>query len=126
MDPIVTNTPRPGDTLAQIIARTASRDEGATKHDGEKSNRPELIPPEAVTALGTVLAFGAKKYGDRNWEKGFKWSRIFGAAMRHLWAWWGGEKADPETGFSHLYHALACIAFLVAHEARDLGTDDRA
>lgn len=95
-----------------------------TKFDADKI-RMDLIPPEAVTALAAVLTFGAKKYADRNWEKGMGWSRPFGALMRHMWAWWGGEQKDPETGYSHLWHALCCIAFLVTYEQRKIGVDDR-
>lgn len=95
------------------------------KHDSEKPTRPELIPPEAVEALGTILAFGAKKYADRNWELGMDWGRVFGAGMRHLWAWWRGEDKDLETGYSHLWHALTCIAFLVTYEQRGIGKDSR-
>lgn len=121
---------------ARPIDETLSRlglDEGQ-KFDGAKP-RYELIPPEAVDALARVLTYGAAKYEARNWEKGMKWGRVFGAAMRHLWAWWGGAgqtrqnfafgEIDPETGFSHLWHALCCIAFLVAYEARKIGDDDR-
>lgn len=98
--------------------------EGA-KFDGDKL-RMDLIPPEAVEALAQVLTFGAKKYADRNWEKGIKWGRVFGAAMRHLWAWWRGDSLDKETGYSHLWHALTCIAFLLTYEARKMETfDDR-
>lgn len=96
----------------------------ATKHDAGKA-RFDLIPVEAVAALAEVLTFGAEKYGARNWEKGFPWGRVFAALMRHLWAWWRRAPADPETGFSHLWHALACVAFLVAFEARGAGEDDR-
>jgi hypothetical protein len=73
--------------------------------------------------------------GDRNWELGMSWGRVFGALMRHLWAWWGGRgpttksflfgDLDSETGMSHLWHAACCIAFLVAYEERGAGTDDR-
>lgn len=94
------------------------------KHDGGKV-RLELLPPEFLVATGLVLTFGAEKYGVRNWERGMKWSRVFGALMRHMWAWWGGEQRDPETGYSHLYHASACIAFLIAYEERGVGEDDR-
>lgn len=65
------------------------------------------------------------RVGDRNWEHGMKWSRPFGALMRHMWAWWRGEDKDPETGRSHLWHAGCCIAFLIAYEARGDGEDDR-
>ena len=63
--------------------------------------------------------------GDRNWEKGMKWSRLFGASLRHLWKWWWYKAPDEETGYSHLKHALCCIAFLVAYEERKVGEDDR-
>lgn len=102
----------------------------------ENKIRLELIPPELIFSVGTVLTFGAKKYRDRNWEIGMKWSRPFGAAMRHLWAWWAGKgptsqnflfgSTDSETGFSHLWHAGCCIAFLIAYEDRRMTVwDDR-
>lgn len=97
---------------------------GAAKHDQEKI-RMELVPSDAIEALATILTFGAKKYAAWNWAKGFAWSRLYGAAMRHMTAWNNGEKCDPESGYSHLWHALCCIAFLVVHERRGLGTDDR-
>ncbi len=95
-----------------------------TKHDSGKI-RFELIPPEALEALASVLTFGAKKYAPWNWAKGFDWSRLYGAAQRHLNAWWSGEQKDPETGYSHLWHGLCCVAFLVVHEMKGLGKDDR-
>ena len=96
----------------------------ALKFDEEKI-RYELLPPEFLEATSVILTFGAKKYEDRNWEKGMKWSRVFGALMRHMWAWWRGEHTDPETGKSHLWHACCCLAFLVAYEQRKVGEDDR-
>jgi Domain of unknown function (DUF5664) len=94
------------------------------KDDSGKA-RHDLIPPELPEAVALVLAFGAAKYGERNWEKGMKWGRPFAAMMRHMWAWWRGEREDTETGFSHLWHAAACIAFLIAFEERQIGADDR-
>lgn len=116
-----------------------------TKHDttlkieGNKLDagkvRLELIPPELLFAVGTVLTFGAQKYADRNWELGMSWSRVFGALMRHMWCWWAGKgptsenfifgSTDDETGYSHLWHAGCCICFLIAYEERKTGTDDR-
>ena len=90
------------------------------KNDQDKI-RMELIPPELLTAVGTVLTIGAKKYGDRNWEKGIGNGRVYGALLRHLNAWWAGEAHDLESGYSHLWHAGCCIAFLIAYEARGLG-----
>ncbi len=84
-----------------------------------------LAPFDAITAIVKVLAFGAKKYAPRNWEKGMDWSRLYSALMRHLVAWWSGEKADSDTGYSHLWHAGCCILFLIAYEIRGIGKDDR-
>lgn len=94
------------------------------KFDGDKI-RLELLPPELLTAVGTILTFGAKKYADRNWENGMDWSRVYGALLRHLNAWWSGEDIDPESGKSHLWHAGCCIAFLITYEQRGIGTDNR-
>lgn len=94
------------------------------KHDAGK-NRLELLAPEFVEGVGSVMTFGAGKYSAGNWAKGMKWTRPFGAALRHLYAWARGEKADPETGLSHLYHAACCIMFLAVYEERGIGEDDR-
>lgn len=94
------------------------------KFDQDKP-RPELIAPELIESLSLVLTYGAKKYADRNWEKGMNWSRPFGALMRHMWAWWRGEDKDPETGFSHLAHAACCLMFLITYETRKPTFDDR-
>ncbi len=99
--------------------------EEGKKFDQDKI-RMELIPPELLEAVGTILTFGAKKYDDRNWEKGMNWSRVYGALLRHLNAWASREDTDPETGKSHLWHAGCCIAFLITYEMRGIGTDDRA
>ena len=97
---------------------------GGRKDDFGKT-RYDLLPPEMLDGVAKVLTFGAGKYGQRNWEKGMGWGRPFAALMRHMWAWWRGEAADPESGMSHLWHAGCCIAFLIAYEARGAGADDR-
>ena len=96
----------------------------AVKYDSGKP-RMDLIPPEVMLALGTVLAYGAKKYSGRNWELGFDWGRSVAALKRHLTAWEAGQDNDLETGMSHLWHVLTNAAFLVTFEAREVGTDDR-
>lgn len=87
--------------------------------------RYDLIPPEALEALAEILTLGSIKYSDRNWEKGMKWGRVFGAMMRHAWSWWRGQTLDPESGKSHMWHVLCNAAFLTTYEARKIGEDDR-
>lgn len=78
-----------------------------------------LLPWDALLQVVLVLAFGAKKYAARNWEKGLSYSRVYGALQRHLVSWWQfGENTDPETGLSHLAHAMCCIMFLLAYVVR--------
>lgn len=95
------------------------------KDDSDKI-RLELIPMELITEVGKVMTFGAKKYSDRNWERGMSYSRVFGACVRHLCAWWNPlvPDTDDETGLSHLSHAACCIAFLVSYECRGQGEKD--
>lgn len=95
-----------------------------TKYDQGKDPW-HLMPTDALRAIVKVLAFGAQKYQERNWEKGMSWSRVYSALLRHLHAWYEGEKKDPETGYSHLAHAGCCVLFLIAYEIRGVGTDDR-
>ncbi|KQW00062.1 hypothetical protein ASC87_19945 [Rhizobacter sp. Root1221] len=85
----------------------------------------ELLPPEALLEIAKAFTFGAKKYSANNWRKGFKWMRVTGALLRHVYAWMRGEKADPESGLSHLAHAGACLCFLLTFEATGTGEDDR-
>lgn len=96
----------------------------AVKFDGDKP-RMELLPPKAMEEVAKVLTVGAKKYSDYNWRKGFDWTRLIGAAYRHLSAFSAGEDKDPETGLSHIAHAACCLMFLVEHETVGFGRDDR-
>lgn len=97
---------------------------GATKHDAGKP-RYDLIPYDALKEIAKVLSFGASKYQDRNWEKGFSYSRPFRAAVGHLCDWFLGEENDPESGLSHLAHAACNILFLLTFRIRKTGADDR-
>lgn len=80
--------------------------------------RMDLVPPSVMTAIATVAAFGAGKYGDRNWERGMPYSKVYAPLMRHLMAWWQGEHLDAESGLPHLYHIAWNAAALVEYARR--------
>jgi hypothetical protein len=102
---------------------TADYREGV-KFDSGK-NRLDLIPAYPLEQLGLIYTFGANKYADHNWRKGMAWSRIFGAIMRHLWAFWRGEDLDPESGLPHVAHACwGCFTLLEFMQTRKT-LDDR-
>lgn len=94
------------------------------KNDQEKI-RLELLSVCFLEEIAKVMTFGAKKYDSHNWRSGFAWSRLLGAALRHLLAFMRGEDKDPESGFSHLAHLGCCTMFLFEHYHRKLGKDDR-
>ena len=81
------------------------------KHDGTKP-RIDLVDPEFLEELGSVLSFGVSKYAAHNWRNGIHASRLIAAAYRHLGAINRGEDIDPESGFSHAGHLGCCVQFL--------------
>ena len=94
------------------------------KYDQGKA-RYDLIAAHSLHEIIQVYTMGAEKYDDNNWRKGMKWGRVFGAGMRHMWAFWRGEDIDPESGLHHLAHAAwACITLLEYTKTRP-GFDDR-
>lgn len=94
---------------------------------GRKPQRMDLVPWGSIMKISEVFDFGARKYEDRNWEKGYEWSLSFGALQRHLASWWEGEDLDAESGLSHLQHAgfhlLALLKFVDEEQYEEL--DDR-
>lgn len=76
--------------------------------------RTDLLSARAMLEVARVLEFGARKYAPDNWKKveGRRW-RYFGAALRHLWDWWQGNRIDPESGCHVLAHAICDVMFLL-------------
>ena len=96
----------------------------AKKFDDEKE-RYDLLPAMQLHELVQVYTYGAKKYGSNNYREGMRWGRIFGAILRHLYAFWRGQIRDEESGLSHLAHAAwGCLTLMVYWE-ECIGEDDR-
>lgn len=82
----------------------------------------DLIPSIVAAELSVVMALGAitKGYGRWNWhEAGVDAETYYAAALRHLTLWRAGEDIDPESGVSHLIHAMACLT--IVRDAQDVG-----
>lgn len=56
----------------------------AIREPSEGKGRFDLITPFGLERLAKWYELGAKKYSDRNWEKGIPFSRYFDSAMRHM------------------------------------------
>lgn len=94
------------------------------KDDSAKA-RYDLIPAGPLHAVAGVFTLGAAKYGVRNWENGIQFGRLFAALMRHAWAWWRGERNDPEDGQHHLSAVVFCALALMQLEETHAELDDR-
>jgi hypothetical protein len=101
----------------------------ATKFDTGKLDW-SLLPLDSIEEILKVLEFGKQKYSAHNWSQGegFKYSRVFNAICRHLFAWARGEDLDPETGLSHIAHCGCNVLFLlhfIKHKDKYPNNDDR-
>lgn len=85
----------------------------AVKHD---DNKPDwsLVPFESLEGMVKVLEFGAKKYDGWNWTNGggFSYTRVLRSCLRHIFAYMRGEDNDPESGLSHIHHAMCNLLFI--------------
>ena len=79
----------------------------------------ELIEGKFILGVGSVLGFGAEKYGRDNWKRATleDVERVKGALLRHTVALMDGEKIDPESGLSHTYH-IGCNAMFLDYFSR--------
>ncbi|KKN22933.1 hypothetical protein LCGC14_0910080 [marine sediment metagenome] len=96
------------------------------RKDDSSKLRYDLIPPYALEALAHVYTIGANKYGDGNYLKGMDWSRVYGALLRHIQAFWMGETFDPEDDQEHLASVAWCAFTLLTFEVNGIGNDDRS
>ena len=85
----------------------------------------DLVDPDYIDGLASVLGFGANKYAAHNWRGGINYSRLIAAAYRHLGAINRGEDLDPESGLPHVYHLACCNMFLASMMATRPDLDDR-
>lgn len=96
---------------------------GGLRYDNGK-NRLDLLPPEWVWGLGVITTEGAKKYAERNWEKGMPWSKVWGPMLRHAFKWLMGERYDAETGCHHLLMVAWNALALFTYDLRQIGEND--
>lgn len=97
-------------TVGRLIQPNTVELSKGTKLDSGKPDL-SLLSPIWILGVGRIMSFGAKKYAPNNWRKGIELTRLLAAALRHIFAFLGGENKDPETGELHLYHASCCLMF---------------
>lgn len=109
--------------LAPGEVRTVSATGG---EKGQKLARFDLIPTGPLWEVAELYGIGASKYAERNWERGYEWSKSYSAMMRHLNQFWQGKNIDDGpggTGKPHLacaiFHAMALLEFTETHPEFD-------
>lgn len=83
--------------------------------------RVDLLPPRALLAVGSVLGFGAEKYGKDNWKEVENLdSRYNAAGLRHQLQHMAGERLDRESNLPTLAHAICCLMFRLEIELAEI------
>lgn len=124
------NCKKVSDTSLGTIMKTMfptspeSNASAGVKYDQDKPDM-SLLSSIAITELTAVLDFGKRKYAAHNWRKGISTTRLLGAALRHIFAYLRGETNDPETGLSHIAHAMCCCMFILELKVTHPQLDDR-
>ena len=67
---------------------------GAKRDTQGGKGRFDLIPAYPLFRLAKLYEAGAKKYDERNWEKGIPTGRYIDSAFRHLMNFMDGEKTE--------------------------------
>ena len=75
--------------------------------------RPSLLPVVCYEHILQILEMGAKKYGEKNWQKGLKYSTCLDSLERHLLAVKNGEDTDTESKKLHAGHIAVNALFLL-------------
>ena len=67
---------------------------GSVRDTDEGKPRYDLISPVGLKRVALLMAKGAEKYGERNWELGQPTSRFYASMFRHMMAWVDGERTE--------------------------------
>lgn len=86
--------------------------------DNKEKVQFRWLPWAEIQDIARLLTYGEKKYPGENWKKCTDLNEYMDALDRHLVAYKTGEKADLETGESHLLHAACNILFMLNLEKR--------
>lgn len=81
-------------------------------------SRPDLLSPSLLLSAGSVMLYGAERYGDRNYLNGT--SEVYRAALlRHVLTYLRDPTTLDESGESHLAHILANCSILWELDKKD-------
>lgn len=95
------NSPPPGEKHREFLT-------GAKRDNNSDKLRFDLLPVCALERWAKRVTEGAKKYGERNWEKGMPLSVYYESLLRHVFQWRKGDKSEDHLA-AVLFNAAAII-----------------
>jgi hypothetical protein len=78
----------------------------------------ELVSPFALDRIAVWYELGARKYADRNWEKGIPFGRLIQSAFRHLIRWMQGRR-DEDHLAAVCWNVMAMMHFEETGQAEE-------
>lgn len=84
---------------------------GAVRDCKEGGGRMDLLPATAIIELSKHCQEGAKRYGERNVDKGIPQHSFVDSALRHLFKYLRGDKDE-----NHIVAALWNVAWAVEQD----------
>ena len=69
-------------------------DHGGMREPATGKGAYELISPFALDRIAVWYELGARKYADRNWEKGIPFGRLIQSGIRHMIRWMKGDRSE--------------------------------
>ena len=129
-------TPKEWDEVAKRAKVNELKEEKRTYNASKTGAQREALgvpymkqlPLEALAVGATALEYGAKKYADRNWEKGLPWQQMIDSLKRHIDDFERGIEYDdgPDgSGLPHICMIMAGAMMLSTSVVRKIGEDDR-
>ena len=88
-----------------MIADSGERttyDNGFNRDMGEMKGRMDLVPWRAIREVSIHCEMGAKKYGERNIDKGCPQWSLYSSGIRHMSKVIDPDENDPEDTLTHL------------------------
>lgn len=85
-------------------------------HEGK--GRFDLLPWPAIWEVAKHCENGAKKYGERNVDKGIYASRMIDSACRHICKFWMGWEDEPHLTAA-CWNLLWCLNFMLTMPEMD-------
>ena len=115
-------------TSGEYLKNTQTKRGKGLRFDDEK-DKFSCIPLKLIRGAARILykvtIRKTNPYPMWNWAAGMLWSKPYDCLMRHMDDWYCGEDIDPDTGESHLDHALCNLLFLIHYRDAYKEGDDR-